>query len=317
MSRYYLLTNPDSAPQKAVQIYPLRAPQPQAPPPAASVFRKDSNGRLLLNEKRVLPNAFPTGLDSLVTGEISAKGVEGVPKDYKLGKDDVIVCAFFLCFFLMVLLFVRLKNFFKHRARGFFGRKNTKNSLLNNDDTSLGGGFLFTLVNSALLALCAFPIGTWMAPSLFSRQVPTLTVTALWLLAMCWYGLKLTVYDCINAIFFPSAVRKDWHETYLISMLLTSFLLFPLALALISFNLPIENAWTLSIGGFFFVKLYLLVRGLGIFSKDNATFLHIILYLCTLETAFLLLLQVAGRALLLFLQQCDLDTLREVTYRLI
>ena len=297
--------------------WPLRAPLPKASPPEAAMFRKDAEGGVWINEKWVLPKPFPELTDSTALVHTSVKGVVGIPIAEKLRNDDVVVSAMLLCFLLMVWLWLRIRSFFQRYSRGVFGAKTSKNQSQLDDEAGVGGSFVFATVVSAVLALCALPIGSWVMPTLFGGQDPTLMMLLLWLVLLLWYCAKLLGYKAINYIFFDRLTSRSWHEAYLLSMLLTSVLLFPLAVALISFNLPIEQAQITCLASFILVKIYLIVRAMRIFFNIATSPLHIILYLCTLESAYLLLLGACVRALLPLLQQYDLETLYEVAFRLI
>ena len=90
-------------------------------------------------------------------------------------------------------------------------------------------------------------------------------------------------------IFFDKERNKYWIQTYFDLVSGASFLLFPVVLLIIYFNLGIQTSKTLIIFLLVFAKILLFYKSIRNFFKHVYGFLHFILYFCALEIIPLIL----------------------------
>lgn len=215
--------------------------------------------------------------------EVQCSGMEGEVLPYRLNNDWAVTALLFLCFFLIYYsinhqkkyFFQRLKNFFVHKERG------------NLFDDATGTDFNFILVlcgvTCVLGGVCMYDYSLDTSPVLFQR------ISSNWLLAgyitlmgvlVCF---KWLLYSFVNWIFFDKDQNISWRKAYFDLLVATGFLLFPLILLIVYFNLKSEISQMVILLVVLFTKILLFYKCIRNFFSHLHGFLHLILYFCTLE----------------------------------
>ena len=105
-----------------------------------------------------------------------------------------------------------------------------------------------------------------------------------------YYALKGLLYTAVNLVFFDSKRNEQWLRTILFLQGAIGVFLFPAVMLLTYFDVtPVTIIYYL-IGVLVFVKIMTFYKCSAIFFRQNALYLQIFLYFCTLEIIPLLAL---------------------------
>ena len=95
---------------------------------------------------------------------------------------------------------------------------------------------------------------------------------------------KRVIYDIVNSILFTAQQRREWRISYFFTMQLSGFLLFPLILAILIVPQIPHSTYAIYLTITALICLLMLIsRCRKLIFMQKYGFLHIILYLCTLE----------------------------------
>ena len=101
--------------------------------------------------------------------------------------------------------------------------------------------------------------------------------------------VKQRLYHFVHAIFFTTAERRRWYESYSLLFIIESLVLFPLALLSVYFDLAPEKVSISLAILLLFVKILLFFKSFSVFFGKLKGCLHLILYFCALEAIPLLI----------------------------
>lgn len=207
----------------------------------------------------------------------------GEPLPYLLRTDGMITVLLFLCLLLVAYtlsygrkhLARQLKSIFTNRERGS----------LFDDATSEDMRYtLLMLFHSCTVwGICAYHYFSYTTPRLFQHLPHSLLLVAfvgsmaLLLLAKCF------AYQFVNWIFFDKARNTVWITSYYNIAVWSGFLLLPVLLLIVYFDLSFQSSLYLVGFVMVFAKITLFFKCFSnFFNNFHGTF-HLILYLCTLE----------------------------------
>lgn len=108
-------------------------------------------------------------------------------------------------------------------------------------------------------------------------------------MSLFYISFKWVAYQFVNWIFFDKERNNYWTQTYFDLVSGISFLLFPVMLLIIYFNLGIQTSKVLIVFLLLFAKILLFYKSIRNFFKHVYGFLHFILYFCALEIIPLIL----------------------------
>ena len=216
-------------------------------------------------------------------------GMQGEPLPYLLRSDWLVTLCLFLCFLLYSYALRNGKKYLAQRFRNFFQHKQ-RGSLF---DEPVGSEVRYTLtmggVTCILGGFCLYDYFSDNSSLLFQIVPHSLLlgiyVTTIFLLV----SFKWISYSFINWIFFDKERNNYWIQTYFDLVSGISFLLFPVMLLIIYFNLGIQTSKVLIVFLLLFAKILLFYKSIRNFFKHVYGFLHFILYFCALEIIPLIL----------------------------
>ncbi len=103
-------------------------------------------------------------------------------------------------------------------------------------------------------------------------------------------ALRYHLYNFINWIFFDKAKSFTWRLSYSFLLSVEATLMFPAVFSSIYFSLSPQYVVWIVLSIIIFIKILLLFKAHQIFFQDFYGTFHLIVYLCTLETAPLLMI---------------------------
>lgn len=217
------------------------------------------------------------------------EGFAGDPVPYQFRTDHYVTSALMISFFLIVWVVASSWNFLHNLLRDFFYNRQQPN-LFTEPTGALRGRFFLVMQTCFLQSLLFLDYTQDQMPEVFAQVSPyTLLLTSTGIISG-YYFWKILTYRFINGIFFPAERNKQWNNHFLVSILATGFLLLPLTLLVVFFDLPYEETFVAYVLLMVIVKILLFYKCYRIFFSSLIGNLHIILYFCALEIAPLLLL---------------------------
>ena len=222
--------------------------------------------------------------DSLYHPEINGGrfGVSGDPIPYAIRNDDVITALLLSSFVVALLAFAASRNYIARQLKTFFYPQKA-----GMDATETSGEyraqFFFLILTCLLLALFYFFYIQEYVANTFILSDEYLLVPIFFGIICGYYALKALVYTGINLLFFDSKRNEQWLRTTLFLNGAIGIFLFPAVMLLTFFDAPSQTIIIYLIIVLVFVKILTFYKCSAIFFRQNAFYLQIFLYFCTLE----------------------------------
>lgn len=210
-------------------------------------------------------------------------GIAGDPTDYTFRNDDNVTGIMLISFFVMAWVIASSWKFLRAHFNDFFYTRERENLFAERDGRHLRGRAFLVAQTCFLIALISFTATRALLPDVFATASPYLLLGGVTVLSLVYYLIKLLLYGIVNHTFFSPAKCQLWTDTYLVSVLLTGCILLPVVLLLVFFDLPFVYAILVTVLLLSVIKTMLLYKSYCIFFKTRLGFVHVILYLCTLE----------------------------------
>ena len=211
------------------------------------------------------------------------EGMEGIPMPYLLRSDWMVTLVLFVGFVLVsyVLshgkkyLFVQLKNFSSSKDRG---------SLFDDATTTdASQTMVFVLQTCVLAGFCLYDYYSGHDPSLLASVSHPLLLALFVGYVILFFLLKYTCYHFINWIFFDKSKAKIWSDSFVNITIWMGFLLFPIVLFIIYFDLSSQYSPYFSLSVLIIAKILLFYKCANTFYHKIYSVFNFILYFCTLE----------------------------------
>lgn len=216
-------------------------------------------------------------------------GMQGQPLPYQLRSDVFVTGIILVCFILFSYALKNGKKYVIQRIKELFQYK--ERISLFDEASASSNRYAFTLT-----FITAILSGMYIYEYVSETNLPLIHLATHELLLGIYIGATLlyiafkgAAYEFINWIFFDKERNKYWIQTYFNLVSGVSFLLFPVVLLIIYFNLGIQIGKILIIFLLFFAKILLFYKSIRNFFKHVYGFMHFILYFCALEIIPLIL----------------------------
>ncbi len=218
---------------------------------------------------------------SMQTADLS--GMKGEDLPYLLRSDHVISCILLICFVLFSLalrngkkvLYQHMKNFFHHKKR----------PSLFDDVPNSDSRYVLALgtVTCILSGFCLYDYFSDADKMLF-QLIPHSILLSVYIGAFALLILyKWGAYNFVNWIFFDKERQKLWMIAFFDILVGAGFLLFPLVLLAVYFDLNAETAKILIFIILGITKIMLFYKCIRNFFPHIHGSFHLILYFCALE----------------------------------
>ncbi|EJX06670.1 hypothetical protein, membrane [gut metagenome] len=207
----------------------------------------------------------------------------GDPMPFRMGADPY-VSSMLLSFFLMVMLIAaRSRYYLVSGFKEFFSARQRENLFSNYTESRLQGRTLFPVAFCVSLGVLFFAYQQQHLPEVVRVLPPYLLLGLNVVCCSLVYVLRLVLYAFVNAVFFSREQNARWAEAHGLLSVVASLLFLWLALLVVFYQLDFQF-WTLLFFAFWgLLEICLIFKTHCIFSEGRWGFLHIILYLCTLE----------------------------------
>lgn len=210
-------------------------------------------------------------------------GMDGVSLPYRLNNDWAVTALLFLCFFLIYYSVNHRKKYLYHHLKNFFIHKERGNMF--DDATGSDSRLILSLcgVTCVLCGVCMYDYSFDTVPGLFGHVASYLLLAGYVGAAVLLLLYKWLSYSFANWIFFDKERSAAWREAYFDLFVGMGFLLFPLVLLVVYFNLEPAISRIVILLVVIFIKILLFYKCIRNFFSRLHGFLHLILYFCTLE----------------------------------
>lgn len=210
-------------------------------------------------------------------------GMRGEPLPYQLRSDWMVTSILIICFILVSYVLAHGKKHLEHQFKNFVLVKE-RASLF--DDTT-ASDIRYTLVlifqTCILLGFCVYDYFSDHSPLLFSAVPHYLLLGAFIGYVVLFMILKWLIYCFVNWIFFNRIKNEMWIESYFNVIIGAGFLLFPLILLIIYFDLSPQVTPYCVVAVIIIAKILLFYKCFSNFFNKICGFFHLILYFCALE----------------------------------
>ena len=220
----------------------------------------------------------------------SGVGMQAQPLPPALFRNDGVSIALLSCFLLTLLYLASSRRRLSERIKTFFRPKqSTTTSSIAEPETY---EWVHLLLGCQLSIIGALLFYSYAREQL---SVDLINLTPLTLLGiytavfMTMLIVKQRLYHFVHAIFFTTAERRRWYESYSLLFIIESLVLFPLALLSVYFDLAPEKVSISLAILLLFVKILLFFKSFSVFFGKLKGCLHLILYFCALEAIPLLI----------------------------
>ena len=274
---------PDSLATAEGPFETLVAGQPSEPAAAAELPDLWADGLMPLR-----PSALLREIDSLMgvpvpTVAAVPEGVAGDPVPYQFMNDHFVAAALLVGFMLVAWVISRSHHFLMGQLKNFFRAPVSSQPVAERTESELQGQLFLVFQTCFVVGILFVDFVQERLPQLFEQATPHLLLAVGVGLTALFYGVKISLYDFINTVFFTRQQTQAWKRSYLLSVLLLGLSLLPLALLVVYFNLSHPTLLLLFVCTLGINKLFLLYKCARIFFKSPLALVHLFLYFCALE----------------------------------
>ncbi len=280
----------DTTPPDPRQMKPLPPGQPLTMKPQLMDEDYWSNGLIRFEKSQLLQELDSvTGME-LTTTTLNISGMAGDPIPYRFRTDNFVTIVLMLSFFLVVWVISRSRTFLEHSAKDFFHPRVRENLFAERTQNELRGQLFLVFQTCFVLAVLFFDCTQELQQEVFNQVSPYKLLGVSTFCFCIYYGLKVGLYNFVNAVFFTREQSSRWSETYMLTVLALGVSLFPVALLVVYFDLSFSHLlWAAAIL-YAVDKLLLIYKAYHIFFHYSFGWAHLILYFCTLEATPALIL---------------------------
>lgn len=222
--------------------------------------------------------------DTLITGKGEVHvGLRSAPLPYRLNADDGVTALLFLCFFLSAYVFTNGKKFLFQQIKDFVHVKERGNLF----DKSTAADFRYRLIfffqTSVLIGICFFDYFHDNIPTLLDVYPPIIVLSISIIACIIYFFIKWILYSFIGWIFFDGTKVSMWLESYSTILYYLGFLLFPVVLLMVYFDLSLTILMPVALGMVIFAKILMFYKWIKFFFNNLYGLLCLIVYFCALE----------------------------------
>lgn len=253
------------------------------------IFAQDS---ICVQVKKVFPKTLhevcvsSDSISDLLDLQAESKSVIGTEGDlipYSPRTDDGLAMVLLVCFFISSYVLARSKKFLLQQARNFMLYRE-RTSIFNSSTTADMRYLLLLIVQTCVLSgVCIFNYFNDVQFSLMKSVSPHLLLVVYIAVSMIYFLFKWVVYSLLGWVFFDKNKTDIWLESYSTLIYYLGFVLFPLVLFLVYFDLNV--VFLVSIGCFLviFTKILMFYKWVKLFFSNIYGAFLLILYFCALE----------------------------------
>lgn len=230
--------------------------------------------------------------DSLLHTEIAFKEsvLDARPRSYQLWLDSSISLVTFCTILLTALLYVRIhKRYIKMSKAFFYSTANLSAAEAEESLVSTQETILISIILSIFCGIGAYSY--WqLRHTFFLPTSPFLIIAIYSTLFGLFFLLRKLMYIFINWIFFTPDETRLWRRSYSYILVTETAMFTPIIALTVFYGLDEKTSIFLVATVFVATRLLLFYKGYKIFFDKMYGFLHLFVYLCTLEAMTMLIM---------------------------
>jgi hypothetical protein len=213
----------------------------------------------------------------------SKDGMVGEPLPYQLRSDWMVTSLMFICFVLVSYVLMRSSKYIQSQFSFFFSNKDRYGLFDNNTSSDVRYALILLSQTVLFSGFCLYDFFSTYDKFLFA-SVPHVYLLLLFIIVIALFILiKWAVYMFINWIFFYKTKQKLWISSFSSVIIWSGFLLFPIVLLIVYFDLNAQISVILFVIVILIGKILLFYKCFSNFFNKFYGILHLILYFCALE----------------------------------
>ena len=216
---------------------------------------------------------------------VSSEGMIGEPLPYRLHSDWMVTSLLFICFVLVSYVLIHSSKYIQGQFALFFSKKDRNGLFDSHTSSDVRYRLVLIFQTCLLLGFCVYDYFFDHNTYLFSA-VPHIALLCMYVVLIIILVLfKSLSYLFVNWIFFSKSKQKVWLDSFLNVIIWSGFLLFPIVLLIIYFNLNPQIAANSLLFVIIISKIMLFYKCFSNFFNKFYGIFHLILYFCALEIA--------------------------------
>lgn len=211
------------------------------------------------------------------------EGMTGEPIPYRLSSDWMVISLMLVCFVLVSYVLMRSRKYIQGQLSFFFSNKDRYGLFDNNTSSDIRYGIILLSQTMLFSGFCIYDYFSEYDKFTFTSIPHLYLLTSSILIVSVFFLLKIGLYSFINWVFFNRIKQKLWLNSYYTVIIWSGFLLFPLVLLIVFFDLNPQISLILFIFVMILVKILLFYKCFSNFFNNMYGILHLFLYFCALE----------------------------------
>ncbi len=212
-----------------------------------------------------------------------ASGIEAEPLSYSLHTDNVIALILLGCFLLSAVVLARSKKLLAEMLKGFLFHRE-RASLFSVSTVGEARFLLLLLVQTCVLGgFCMLNFFLDTQPAFVMKVSPHLLLGIYVGVWVVYLFVKWIIYLFLGWIFLDKTKLNIWMESYVLLVYYLGFMLFPLVLLLVYFDLNLVFLVTISAVLLIFTKILMFYKWIKLFFDNIFGLFLLIVYFCALE----------------------------------
>lgn len=211
------------------------------------------------------------------------EGMIGEPLPYQLRSDWMVISLMFVCFIFVSYVLMRSSKYIQSQFSFFFSNKDRYGLFDNNTSSDIRYGIILLSQTILFSGFCIYDYLCEYENFLFSTLPHLYLLLFSITIVSLFFFVKLALYSYINWLFFNNTKQNVWINSYTIVIIWCGFLLFPIVLLIVFFDLNTKISLILFIFVMFFGKILLFYKCFSNFFNNIYGIFQLILYFCALE----------------------------------
>lgn len=214
---------------------------------------------------------------------VDANSKRGEPMPYTLSSDWVVTSLLLLCFILTSYVMARGKQHIKEEFKNFFSIKERTNLFDETTASDMRHKLALIFQTCMLEAFCLFDYFIKQGSNILNEIPHSVLLISLNVITVLFYVLKWVLYLSVNTILFNKTKSDIWLKSYFNVIIWIGFLLAPVVLLTVFFDLSATFSYYIILTILIFGKFLLIYKCIHIFFNNSYGAFHFILYFCAVE----------------------------------
>ena len=207
----------------------------------------------------------------------------GLPFSYLPRTDDLIALILLLCFFFTAFILAKRKKSLLLQVQSLCSKRERSSIFAANTNFEIGTLLLLLFQTVILGGLVVFNFFNDTSPALMVDFPPSLLLGIYIFACLVFLLFKWLLYSLLGWVFFDKIKTKLALQSYLTLVYSLGFMLFPLVLLLVYFDLDLFYLVVFGVTLLLVVKLLMFYKWLNLFFDTLGGLLLFILFFCALE----------------------------------